>query len=189
MRQIDLEGFKKWAMHRGLFDERHASYYLRWVGQYLRTARQAEGLSDEDRVLVFMDALGRDARVQDWQKEQARRAVELYVKGLSKESVAGEQPLGTMGDSEVALQKAVALIRLRHYSYRTETTYRDWLRRYFAYCGEHGLPWMDSGSARAFLSHLAMARDVASSTQNQAFAAVRFLWTRCDAAAVVRERG
>ena len=69
-------------------------------------------------------------------------------------------------------------IRTRHYAYRTECSYADWVRRFFAYLAERqGTPHprVESGAVRGFLTHLAVERRVASSTQNQAFCAILFL--------------
>ena len=65
------------------------------------------------------------------------------------------------------------VIRLRHYAKSTEQTYLHWTRRFLAYrrrAGGEGEP--TSEDARAFLTRLAMAERVSSSTQNQAFSAI-----------------
>ena len=67
-------------------------------------------------------------------------------------------------------------IRLKHYSIRTEQAYVNWIKRYiFFHNLEHprdmGIPEIE-----AFLTHLAVDKNVAASTQNQAFAALLFLY-------------
>lgn len=92
---------------------------------------------------------------------------------------AGAEPEADVASPEgfrEAYEKARELIRLRHYSYRTETSYLDWLRRYGAYASEHQLDWRQESTLRTFLSFLATVRNVAASTQNQAFCAVLFLF-------------
>lgn len=69
----------------------------------------------------------------------------------------------------------VRILRLRHYSPRTPAAYADWSRRFIGYAGG-GARMPTSEDALAFLSHLATQRQVASSTQNQAFNAVLFLF-------------
>ena len=69
------------------------------------------------------------------------------------------------------------VMRFHHYSIRTEKTYCQWIRRYLAFhrLRERSGPqrgWRhpaELGPAEvcAFLSDLAVARDVAASTQNQ----------------------
>ena len=177
MQAIDIEGYEAWLRKRSLADERHAPFYVRWVRHFLQAQREGSDLSDADRLLEFSDVLGRDAGLEDWQRSQAIRAVDLYLKCFRKEG-GDAQPMAAERGGEVAaeaVEKTRALLRLRHYSYRTEKTYLDWIRRYLDYCGEHGLPWNDGASTRAYLSYLATARNVAASTQNQAFNAILFL--------------
>ncbi|MBM3286842.1 MAG: integron integrase [Candidatus Eisenbacteria bacterium] len=68
------------------------------------------------------------------------------------------------------------LLRLRHYSPRTQRAYLGWARRYLRYVGSNGECIAPGpADAKAFLSHLATRRNVAASTQNQAFNAILFL--------------
>lgn len=70
------------------------------------------------------------------------------------------------------------MMRLRHLSARTEKTYLDWLRRYYAFCGNR-IPREDGAArATAFLNALANEAKVAATTQNQALAALLFLYRR-----------
>ena len=74
------------------------------------------------------------------------------------------------------MEKMVNLLKLRHYSPRTLETYEGWVSRYFRYARIQSLDWISSDTVRAYLSHLATQRRVASSTQNQAFNAILFLF-------------
>ncbi|WP_316415891.1 integron integrase [Mesoterricola silvestris] len=67
-------------------------------------------------------------------------------------------------------------IRVRHYSIRTEDTYVDWIRRFILHHGKRHPANMGAAEVKAFLSHLALERKVASATQNQAKAALLFLY-------------
>lgn len=72
------------------------------------------------------------------------------------------------------------LIRLKHFAYNTELAYLDWIERFFAYMREitKGDPDADltPEAVQNFLSHLAITKRVASSTQNQALCALVFLF-------------
>ncbi|OFV94589.1 MAG: hypothetical protein A3G76_09830 [Acidobacteria bacterium RIFCSPLOWO2_12_FULL_65_11] len=77
-----------------------------------------------------------------------------------------------------ALEQLRLRLRTRHYSYRTECSYADWVRRFFAYLAERqGVPHprVETESARDFLTHLAVRQRVSASTQNQALCALLFL--------------
>ena len=67
-------------------------------------------------------------------------------------------------------------LRAKHYSYRTEEAYLDWVRRYILYHNKQHPAKMGADEIRAFLVHLAVERRVAASTQNQALSAILFLY-------------
>ncbi|MEM6424107.1 MAG: integron integrase [Cyanobacteria bacterium P01_D01_bin.128] len=67
-------------------------------------------------------------------------------------------------------------IRLKYYSYRTEQTYVGWIRRYILFHQKRHPKDMGKPEVEAFLTHLAVERNVAASTQNQALSAILFLY-------------
>jgi len=68
------------------------------------------------------------------------------------------------------------VIRLKHYSYRTEEAYLDWAKRYILFHDKRHPAEMGAPEIRAFLTYLATQRNVAASTQNQALSAILFLY-------------
>jgi len=89
----------------------------------------------------------------------------------------GVQP-GAGGPKPRLLDQVRSEIRLRHYSLRTEEAYTDWIRRYICFHDKRHPNQMGLAEVEAFLSHLAVERRVAAATQNQAKAALLFLY-RC----------
>lgn len=67
-------------------------------------------------------------------------------------------------------------IRVRNYSIRTETVYAEWVKRYIRFHRYRHPAEMGAAEIEAFLTHLAVARNVSASTQNQALAALRVLY-------------
>jgi len=67
-------------------------------------------------------------------------------------------------------------IRLKHYAYRTEQTYVQWIRRYILFHNKRHPNQMGVPEIEAFLTHLAVQEHVAASTQNQALSALLFLY-------------
>jgi site-specific recombinase XerD len=67
-------------------------------------------------------------------------------------------------------------IRLKHYSYRTEESYVQWIRRYILFHDKRHPLEMGSAEIEAFLTDLAVNQQVAASTQNQALSALLFLY-------------
>ncbi len=67
-------------------------------------------------------------------------------------------------------------LRLGHYSPRTEDAYAGWIRRFILYHGKRHPSEMGANEVVQFLTHLAVDGQVSGSTQNQALAAVLFLY-------------
>jgi integron integrase len=76
------------------------------------------------------------------------------------------------------LEQVREIMRLRHYSIRTEQSYCDWIRRYVRFHRMRSRAELTPGEAKVeqFLSDLAVNGHVAASTQNQAFNALLFLY-------------
>jgi len=67
-------------------------------------------------------------------------------------------------------------IRRKHYSIRTEQAYVDWILRFVLHHNKRRPRDMGAAELEAFLTHLAVAKRVSASTQNQAKSAVLFLY-------------
>ncbi len=86
------------------------------------------------------------------------------------------------------------VIRLRHYSIRTEEAYVHWIRRFIRFSGGRDPRRMGQSDVEMFLSHLAIDGNVAAATQNQALNAISFLYKRVlnqelgDLGAIVRAK-
>ena len=186
MYHIDLQPFEDFMKARNLVPEKYRSFYARWVRRFLLSEFNAQDLAAKDKVACFLDQLARDSKVQEWQVNQAEQAVRLYLNvylpeenkarpaGDSADAAGRSHPLDP--EAEEALKEMKNLLRLRHYAYRTEQTYMEWVGRYMDYTAGLGLEWNAGSSVRSFLSHLALRKSVASSTQNQALNALVFLF-------------
>ena len=69
-----------------------------------------------------------------------------------------------------------SVIRLKHYSLRTEEAYWQWIKRFILFHGKRHPNEMGEAEVGAFLTHLAVDKNVAASTQNQALSALLFLY-------------
>lgn len=67
-------------------------------------------------------------------------------------------------------------IRRRYYSRRTEEAYVHWVRRFIWFSGRRHPRELAEAEVTAFLTHLAVERNVAAATQNQALSALLFLY-------------
>ncbi len=67
-------------------------------------------------------------------------------------------------------------IRVKHYSIRTEEAYLQWIKRYIFFHHKKHPADMGEAELSAFLTHLAVDKNVTASTQNQALSALLFLY-------------
>jgi len=74
--------------------------------------------------------------------------------------------------------RAVDVLRAHHYSRRTEKAYLHWIGRYIRFHRRRHPRDLREPAVNAFLTHLAVEGDVSASTQNQALAALLFLYER-----------
>lgn len=81
-----------------------------------------------------------------------------------------------MDQAPKLLDRVRFVIRAKHYSLRTEEAYVQWIRRFILFHQKRHPADMGKCEVEAYLTHLAVARKVSASTQNQALAALLFLY-------------
>jgi len=89
------------------------------------------------------------------------------------------KPVPRAGDVDVdpdVLRQVRRAIRTRHYSRNTEAAYTLWIRRFLRYTEGRDPREARSDEVSAFLTSLAVDHKVSASTQNQALAAILFLF-------------
>jgi len=74
------------------------------------------------------------------------------------------------------LDQVRSVIRVRHYSRRTEEAYTYWIRQFILFHDKRHPLEMGAAEVEAFLTWLAEKRNVAAATQNQALNAIFFLY-------------
>ncbi|MBU4460010.1 MAG: phage integrase N-terminal SAM-like domain-containing protein, partial [Verrucomicrobia bacterium] len=72
-------------------------------------------------------------------------------------------------------RRLVERIRVRQLLWRTEQTYRDWIRRFAAFLLPREVESATDDDVKAYLTHMAVAGGAAASTQRQALNALVFL--------------
>lgn len=90
----------------------------------------------------------------------------------------GSSPISSALPPKPLLTRLRDAIRVRGYSDRTAEAYEGWVRRFILFHGKRHPKDMGAPEVEAFLSFLATEHDVAASTQNQALAALLFLYRR-----------
>ena len=179
-------------------------FYVRWAKDF-DSFLQGKPLRDRSRrdIEAFLSDLGKRQGIADWQVRQAEHALrilyEIFLPQYAPERQTAIVPNGKHPSQEASakmegfrdqvipgeverqfpeLLGAVRNeVRSRHYSYRTETSYLDWVRRFIAFHGYANPRGLDASAAvKTYLDYLAVEREVAASTQNQALNALVFFY-------------
>lgn len=187
MRGALLSDFQVFLITRRLTDEKHAPFYARWMSRFIAFPNHREHLDFSQKKEKFLGHLSQTPGIADWQKDQAQIALKLYFEQFNK-SAANQSVdsnilslITDKADFTSVLKALSNAIRIKRYSYKTERSYMNWAKRFFYYLTDikkkdlknSGL---DSEDARDYLSFLALRKKVSSSTQNQAFNALLFLF-------------
>jgi len=209
MSRLQLDEFGDYLLTRSMTDDRHAKFYVMWVRRFFHESKKMDPDSWEVQLQQYVNTLYDDPKVEDWQVEQAERAIRLYFHNFrSGDGIPGASStrVTARDDGSVSSRDLLTAVRqslrIQHYSYRTEQTYLDWIRRFLVYLGKMGTAGQsvteggrepgrprqaDSGdvlpericvtqqSIKDYLAWLALQREVAASTQNQAFNALLFM--------------
>ncbi len=181
-----LPEFQSFLVLRKLVPEKNVPYYAYWVSKFMAFSNNREGLSQDLLVKEFLNSLNGQKEIFDWQVQQAEQALQLYMGYFSKGNILAV-PIGDFqkeqkySDVSQVLNDTRKAIRIKHYSYRTERSYIDWVKRFYEYTlnvkkKDVRVRGFDSDDVRDFLSYLAVKLRVSSSTQNQAFNALLFLF-------------
>ena len=149
--EMGLEEFGEFLLRRRIVPEKNAKFYVAWVRKFLGQAADPK-LSPEERIEDFVEGLRREGGREDWQVEQAERAVKTFFHAFQNGAGLEERPAarverdaaGRVGVAET-LAATRELLRTKHYSYRTEQTYLGWIGQFLEYQGSWGTSIQDSG--------------------------------------------
>lgn len=187
--------------------ERARPWYRQRVQAYLKS-KQGRRLREQgpEDVACWLEDLGRNPQVTDWQFRQAVDALHLLfakmltapwanqvdwdgwvnaakVLPIGHPTIARSAPLersgGLLGGLDLRLyERFLAAVRVPDFAASTEQNYLMWANRFLAF--HKGRPLADLGESdvRAFLEHLVVHRKVAGATQGQALNALVFFFAR-----------
>jgi hypothetical protein len=146
MRELEtsLQQYGEFLLKAKLVKEKAAPYCVRWVRRFL--TRPATDGPLADQVRRFCEDLERSG-CQDWQVGQAEHALRIYFVHFLERTDWHRAPASSVVDERGHANPLAALdllrqrLRTRHYAYRTEGSYADWVRRFFTYLAERqGVP-------------------------------------------------
>ncbi len=196
---------KFWDAFRACAEENRvrpdrSSFYVKWAQAFVSflPEKRLQDRSGKD-IQAFLADLAQRQGIADWQVQQAKYALKiLYEMFLPHYAAEKTPPLSPNGRETIykksefrdsvlpgeverrfsSLVEALKTeIRTRHYSYRTETSYLEWMRRFIAFHDYTVPPDPDAAATvRTYLEYLAVEREVSASTQNQALNALVFFY-------------
>ncbi|MBU1121301.1 MAG: integron integrase [Candidatus Omnitrophica bacterium] len=125
--------------------------------------------------------LNNDKNIADWQIQQAQTALKIYVDDFSNGNRLTGLPKKEAFDCSDIIHKIRTSMRIKHYAYKTERSYIDWIKRFYHYTinvkrKDTKKEQLNSDDVKDYLGFLAVKQNVAASTQNQAFNALLFLF-------------
>jgi len=91
-------------------------------------------------------------------------------------SEAGYQEKSDSSEWDAVLETMAAEIKVRHYSRKTLKTYANWSRQFQRYLKNKPPQELSTADVKDYLTHLVVKCKVASTTQNQAFNSLLFLY-------------
>ena len=172
----DLQKFAEYLRTMGVAPTNQIPFYCDWVARFLKLELRNRDLSDQDKLICWSGHNG----MEDWQVNQAEDAVKIYLGWRGSYACKTPPEMNnhqtTLMTAADVLSKTKELIRLRHYSYRTEGTYLSWIERYIRYGQEQKAPLRSHETLKTYLIYLAVKRKVSKATQSQAFNALLFLF-------------
>nr|WP_081599510.1 phage integrase N-terminal SAM-like domain-containing protein [Prochlorothrix hollandica] len=89
------------------------------------------------------------------------------------------EPLPLTPPKRKLLDQVRDAIRIKHYSYKTEQSYVAWIRRYILFHNKRHPQEMGTEEVEAFLTHLAVAENVAVYYHTNLFPVIRWCVTLC----------
>ncbi len=176
-----LPDFQAFLLSSKLTQDKNIPFYALWASRFLRFVNKNDKRNIDELVMEFLEEQEKTRKLEDWQIRHVELAIKLYLDHFNArtvlEATSGEKSEDNQYGSAV-MERAKRLIRLKHYSYNTERTYLDWVKRFFIYVSEtqKSISSISKEDLKNFLTWLAINKRVSSSTQNQAFNALLFLF-------------
>jgi len=154
---------------------KHLPHYIRWVRDCYSFLRlpPTERLSSE-QTRLFLSNLEKSR--EPWQVKQAEQALRRFDFFLTRALPSLTPAIADHDAWASVLGKTRDVLRVKQMALNTEKTYLGWLRQFQTYLGSKPPQALSFDDMRRYLLHLAVDRDVAAATQNQALNAILFMY-------------
>lgn len=180
--------YSKLLSQRGIPAHSH-NFYQKWLRFYLDFCHKYNHDSANRSSLTHFIKKLREKNQTSRQQIQASHAIRSYyeLKNIDTLNKPANQYNKAGQKSSVSLPKEKkfwakiytdldSAIKVRHYSPKTYKSYAGWVRQLQHFTHEKAPESLSIDDVKSFLTHLAVKRKVSSSTQNQAFNALLFLF-------------
>ncbi|MEW6088709.1 MAG: integron integrase [bacterium] len=180
-----LPEFQKYLIGNKIVQEKSVSFYAYWASKFISFSNKTDEPDLKLKIQRFLNHIKEDPKITGWQIDQAKNAVNLYLNNFLKGNTShlnpnSNEPVKINYEINIILNKVREAIRIKHYSYSTERTYLDWIKRFYEYVENVKKKdvlnlGLETNDLKDYLAYLATYKNVSSSTQNQAFNAILFL--------------
>jgi len=165
--------------------------YLKWLRFYLDFCHKYQHRPSLRSSLPLFIGKLHEKKQTSRQQEQAQHAIHLYYALVNNDRGGGKLNPAAVQSQDTAYKPGLtseqtaweriysdldAAIKVRHYSPKTYKSYAGWTRQLQSFTRQKTPVLLTIDDVKSFLTHLAVKRKVAASTQNQAFNALLFLF-------------
>ena len=171
-----MKEFGNYLVSKQFTSKKESHFYQLWIKSLYQFIVKNPGKSVENEEIdCYINYISKSKN--EWQVRQAQEAIRLYLYYLNHSKF----PSASI-DSNIKTQwqtvasEMVNMLRLKQLSLQTERTYMQWLRRFYRFVAGKSPYLIDNSHVKHFLTHLAVDRRVAPSTQNQALNALLFFF-------------
>ncbi len=172
-----MENFSNYLKSKRIVADQKIPYYVLWVKKLQNYGgKEVQNTTNVDTITQFISYLSRNH--EEWQVSQASEAIEIFrhyiQKGRTGDIFTGNN--STAGQWKEAANEMGKMLRLKQLSINTEKTYLGWLRGFYRFL--QGIPpgQLTGEDVKHYLTYLAVDRNVAAATQNQALNAILFFF-------------
>jgi len=138
MKKIEISEFQQYLQSKSLIREKYIPFYAHWARKFLTFIDSSERGHQDVLVEMYINDLRSQGNISDWQIRQAYDSIQLLIYNflngnLSKYHMnVDSSPTPTTNTANI-IDDTRKAIRIKHYSYRTEQTYIDWIKRFSTY--------------------------------------------------------
>ncbi|MEA1946626.1 MAG: integron integrase [Thermodesulfobacteriota bacterium] len=170
--------------------DKYHPYYRKWLRYYLDFCQKYGFIQSDTKSLPHFIKKLKEKKQTDPQQKQAADAIYIYY---GEETIREDKNVLSKTNNKIISSKKNNLkptnaswvpeyndlnaeIKIRHYSKSTLRTYTTWVRQFQGFTKSKDPKLLSTSDVKEFLTHLAVEKKVAASTQNQAFNALLFFY-------------